>query len=256
LAVVGSIFAGPYFFGALMAIFLIIALFEFIRLTQINAKYLQWLLGFSGLTVYMMIVTYAWNILPAEVLFIGIGLPFILLLFSVLKNRIKIVSETAWMIFGFVYLVIPFALLNLFYYPGLDFSSSTFELVLGFFAVIWVNDTFAYLTGSALGKHKFAEKISPKKTWEGLFGGLAAGLVAGYLLWLFFNRMNLLEWLVFSLLIVIFGTFGDLLESVLKRKFKVKDSGKIIPGHGGILDRFDSILLAAPFVFIYLQLIG
>jgi phosphatidate cytidylyltransferase len=255
LAVIGAIFAGPVFFGVLLAVFLVMGLFEFVRLTQIDSPSFKWVLILSGVLLYAAIVLYTWKLFPAEILFITVFVPFILLIVPVIKNRVGRTSEAAWMIFGFVYLVVPFVLLNLLYYPGLDFSAHSHAVLLGFFAVIWMNDTFAYLTGTAFGKHKFAEKISPKKTWEGIFGGLLASIISGYILSLFFNELNFLQWMVFSLLIVIFGTFGDLLESVLKRNFNVKDSGKVIPGHGGILDRFDSILLAAPFVFVYLQLI-
>lgn len=134
----------------------------------------------------------------------------------------------------------------------MNFTHHSISLLLGFFIVIWTNDTFAYLSGMFIGRHKFFERISPKKTWEGTAGGLVFGLAAGYILSLFFDDFSLSEWLGYALTIIIFGTFGDLFESLIKRTLGLKDSGNIMPGHGGILDRFDSILLAAPFAFIYI----
>jgi phosphatidate cytidylyltransferase len=115
-----------------------------------------------------------------------------------------------------------------------------------------VNDTFAYLTGVTFGKHRLFERISPKKSWEGFVGGGLAALLSGYVFSLIIPEISLIQWLIFSEITVVFGTFGDLIESLIKRTVHVKDSGNIIPGHGGLLDRFDSMLLAAPSVFIFL----
>lgn len=120
---------------------------------------------------------------------------------------------------------------------------------------MWVNDTFAYLTGMLLGKHKFFERISPKKTWEGTIGGAVFTIVGAYVFSFFINDFTNFEWMGLGLVIVIFGTFGDLIESMIKRTYGIKDSGKIMPGHGGILDRLDSILIAAPFVLLYVVFI-
>jgi len=129
-------------------------------------------------------------------------------------------------------------------------------LVLGFLIILWSSDTFAYLTGRAFGKTPLAPKISPKKTWEGSIGGAICTLGISYILFKTIGQLNLLEWLGFALIIIVFGTFGDLIESRFKRILGVKDSGNILPGHGGILDRFDSLLFAAPFVLIFLTAIS
>ncbi|MDE5575315.1 MAG: phosphatidate cytidylyltransferase [Bacteroidales bacterium] len=119
--------------------------------------------------------------------------------------------------------------------------------LLGFFVLIWSSDIFAYLTGSLLGRHKLCPKISPSKTWEGAMGGFlfAVGLAYVWKIWLLPDT-GILFWLVFSVLTIVAGMGGDLLESAVKRKAGVKDSGRFLPGHGGVLDRFDSVLLAAP----------
>jgi len=129
-------------------------------------------------------------------------------------------------------------------------------LVLGLFIVIWVYDTGAYLVGTLFGKHKLFERISPKKTWEGAIGGgLIAVLTATFILGKYFPHLSVLQWTIAAILIVVFGTFGDLSESLLKRSAGVKDSGNILPGHGGILDRFDSALTASVVFWLYLQFI-
>jgi phosphatidate cytidylyltransferase len=102
------------------------------------------------------------------------------------------------------------------------------------------------------GRHKFFERLSPKKTWEGTIGGALFGIAGSFVLSLFYPELTIPEWIGYALTIIIFGTFGDLFESMMKRTAGLKDSGNIMPGHGGILDRFDSILMAAPFAFIYI----
>ena len=119
---------------------------------------------------------------------------------------------------------------------------------------IWINDTGAFLVGSAIGKKRLFERISPKKSWEGFWGGIAFNLVLAYILSTQFNVLSQLEWYGLAITVSIFATLGDLCESLLKRTLQIKDSGSILPGHGGMLDRFDSVLLAAPAAVIYLFL--
>ncbi len=129
-------------------------------------------------------------------------------------------------------------------------------LLLALFIFIWVNDTFAYLTGCTFGKHRLFERISPKKSWEGFVGGNIFTLVAAVVVARFVPQPSLLEWFIFAEIVVVFGTFGDLVESLLKRIMQVKDSGTAIPGHGGWLDRFDSLLFAAPAIAVYLYVLN
>lgn len=121
--------------------------------------------------------------------------------------------------------------------------------------LIWVNDSFAYLTGKNFGKHKLYSKISPKKTIEGFAGGFIAAIIGGVFIFYLSNSHSLAHWIVIAAIVSVFGTIGDLIQSKFKRQAGVKDSGKIMPGHGGIFDRLDSILYASPFVFLYLQII-
>ena len=129
------------------------------------------------------------------------------------------------------------------------------NIVAGILFLTWANDSFAYIVGSKIGKTPFFLRISPKKTWEGTIGGavfcmLTAGIIAQ-----FFTQLSLLDWLVVGAIVAVFGTIGDLVESLLKRSVGVKDSGSFMPGHGGFLDRFDAFIFCIPFVYFYLSVV-
>jgi phosphatidate cytidylyltransferase len=128
------------------------------------------------------------------------------------------------------------------------------RIMLGYFFILWASDTGAYFVGKYFGKHHLFERISPKKTWEGSLGGLASALLIAYVTSYFFTTINFSGWLVMAFIIVVAGTFGDLIKSLMKRSLHIKDSGNILPGHGGMLDRFDTLLGSAPFVSCYLIL--
>lgn len=152
----------------------------------------------------------------------------------------------AYSFLGQIYVALPFALCNILYFR---FSPL---ILLSLFAFIWINDTGAYLVGCTIGKHRLFERISPKKSWEGFWGGLILAAGAAFLAAQYFNDLNTWQWIGLALICSIFGTWGDLCESLIKRSLDVKDSGNILPGHGGWLDRFDSVLLAAPAAILYL----
>ena len=119
--------------------------------------------------------------------------------------------------------------------------------------ILWTNDTFAYVVGKKFGKRKLFESVSPNKTWEGTIGGAIFALALAYIMARYFRELYRSDWLIIAGIIVVFGNLGDLIQSKFKRSFNVKDSGNILPGHGGILDRFDGVYMAAPFVFAYIQ---
>lgn len=161
-------------------------------------------------------------------------------------------EQIAKLLLGYLYVIIPFAL-----FTGLGYllsSEYSFEIPLGFLILIWANDSGAYVFGITLGKNRLFERISPKKSWEGFFGGLIIAGIAAYIISNYFQSIELIHWMVISTIIVVFGTMGDLVESMLKRSKEIKDSGSILPGHGGVLDRFDALFMAAPIVYAYLHL--
>lgn len=158
---------------------------------------------------------------------------------------------------------ISMTLLGLFY-ASMPFTLLVFEvfadgvyrpsLPMGLFLILWANDTGAFAAGKTMGKHKLFERISPNKTWEGFLGGLFLACVFGYISSYLFVDISTLDWIVISFIVVIAGTLGDLVESLFKRSIKIKDSGSVIPGHGGFLDRFDGLLISLPIVVIYMML--
>lgn len=156
-------------------------------------------------------------------------------------------------LFAIIYSIVPFFLLYLCAYLDETKTEFQFELILGFFIILWANDTGAYLMGTAIGKNLLAPKISPKKTWEGLIGGILVSLLTAFILSKFYESLNLLQWLCASIIISLPAIAGDLFESYLKRKANVKDSGNLLPGHGGFLDRFDALLFSAPVYYFFLR---
>lgn len=170
------------------------------------------------------------------------------------------VADWAYTMLGQMYIALPFSMVVFLAFPLTDFGGSTFDylLPLSIFIFLWANDTGAYCTGSLLGKHKLFPRISPGKSWEGsIGGGIFVLIIAGIIGYLVNNNgmahhVGMAEWIGLGLVVVVFGTWGDLVESLFKRTLGIKDSGKILPGHGGMLDRFDSSLMALPAAVIYL----
>jgi phosphatidate cytidylyltransferase len=201
-------------------------------------------------------------ILPSS--FLIIFMIFVKALFD--KNTNPILN-IAYTIMGIIYVVLPFSLLvnisciDAMFGRSIDhlarqgFTSYNYHYVLGIIMLIWISDVSAYLVGSFLGKHKLYERISPGKTWEGSIGAAFLTIAGALVIASFFAELELKHWVVISLLVSVFGTIGDLVESMMKRQAGVKDSGKIMPGHGGILDRFDSLLFVSPFIYAYLTYI-
>lgn len=161
----------------------------------------------------------------------------------------------AYTLLGQVYCAGPFALLSLIVLSPSDAGTVIAPLFgLAMFVFVWLDDTGAYLVGSLLGRHRLFERISPKKSWEGFFGGLILVLLSSQVFSYYYPEVGWFHWLGLGAVVVVFGTWGDLVESLLKRTLGIKDSGKILPGHGGMLDRFDSVLMAIPAVYLYLEL--
>jgi phosphatidate cytidylyltransferase len=163
-------------------------------------------------------------------------------------------QNIAFSIFGVLYIALPFSLLLLTGFPEHQISGYVPTMILGYFFLLWTCDTGAYLTGISIGRHPMFARISPKKSWEGFSGGMILTVIVAIILSNYFTVLSRTDWVVIALIISTFGVWGDLIESMLKRSLQIKDSGSILPGHGGILDRFDSVLFSVPMVFLYLQL--
>lgn len=189
---------------------------------------------------------------PAYLIAGGFGIVWLQSLFS---HRTNPIESMVYTVIPWIYITIPFALLLEIPYLSTTSILKTyrFEIIISVFFLIWANDIGAYFVGKSIGKHKLFERISPKKTWEGSIGGLLSAIIIGFLLYSYWGLFSFSEWIGLTIITVVFGSLGDLVESQLKRVIGVKDSGTLLPGHGGFLDRFDAFLFALPFVYIYLQ---
>ncbi len=167
------------------------------------------------------------------------------------KTERKPFTNIAYTFLGIFYIAVPFALLN---HAAFENGYYNFEIILGALLILWASDTGAYFAGTLFGKTKLFERISPKKSWEGFWGGAALAIAMTYGISLYFESLSIVNWLIIALLIIIGGTFGDLVESLLKRSIEIKDSGDSLPGHGGFLDRFDGLFISAPFIAAYLEI--
>jgi phosphatidate cytidylyltransferase len=161
-------------------------------------------------------------------------------------------DKTSKFVYLIGYVILPIIILTKIPIREVKFEP---KIIISIFILIWTNDTFAYIVGKSIGKTKLFESISPKKTIEGFFGGAVFAIIAGILISIYYLPMSLFYWVSIALLVSVFGTIGDLVESKFKRIAVVKDSGTIMPGHGGILDRLDSVIFVAPFIYLFLQII-
>ena len=268
--VISSILLHPYAYAILMVGVMVWALLEFhdiINKDRVHiGKYIDVL---CGVTLFAVSFFYAQGHITGKIFLLFIPLLtflFISQLYSKNHHSFQAIANT---LTGVVYIALPFSLCNGLVYPPVDalnieerlqlpflnqYGEYVPDILLGFFILLWTNDTFAYLTGIMIGRHRLFERISPKKSWEGFIGGLICTIALSLLVARLFPIMPFYHWMAVAAIIVVFGVYGDLIESLLKRNLKIKDSGRFLPGHGGILDRFDSVLLAAPMMFFYLKI--
>ncbi|TNE75409.1 MAG: phosphatidate cytidylyltransferase [Bacteroidetes bacterium] len=201
-----------------------------------------------GVSIFTLLILALFNVIPSVFSLAIIPFMFIMNATELWRKEKNPIQNMAVSTFGLIYLIIPFFLMiYLNYTDQLRHGEETFfPLLAGFFLLVWTNDTFAYLTGMMIGKHKLFERISPKKTWEGTIGGAIFTILVGYIISLCTVQDDTILWVIAGVVIAPFATIGDLLESQIKRSLGIKDSGNILPGHGGILDRFDAALFAIP----------
>lgn len=256
---IGCIIGSPLSFGILFAIISGMATYEFCNLVNkqedvdINRNICT--LG----SVFLFFCFFYYGINPTDT---GIFIPYLILLVYLMISELYLkksnpIHNWAYSMLSQVYVGLPFALLNVLAFQSIEATSYyQFILPLSIFIFIWINDTGAYCTGMLFGKHRLFERISPKKSWEGSIGGAVFCIAAAFALAHWVPVMNTMEWIGMALTVVIFGTWGDLTESLMKRHLGIKDSGNILPGHGGMLDRFDSAIMAIPATVVYLYVLS
>jgi phosphatidate cytidylyltransferase len=254
MIILGSVIAGTWIFAVLFLFVSILTQQEFYQLMRKGDKTQTYIGLGAGIFLYGTLAASALGIGLTGINLIVLNLiPVVLVfIFALFSGASDPFADIGLILTGLLYIALPFGLLNYFYVPSLLPDSVNYGVLLGFFLIIWLNDTAAYLVGSAIGKHRLFERISPKKSWEGSIGGALFALFTAWLLASYFTVFMLWQWLTIALILVVFGTLGDLVESMLKRSLGVKDSGNILPGHGGMLDRFDAVLLSAPVVFVFI----
>ena len=260
IVLISCTYLHPYSLFGMYLIFVLIGSWEYLNILSKNSKISPNLpLGVFNATIGFLALT-SEPILGIDstpffaVLLVGVfGTPLI----ELFNKREHPFSNIAHSLFPILYVALPFGLLvlanNQFSDNSVNYNS---ELILGFYFILWSNDTGAYLAGKAFGKHKLFERISPNKTWQGSIGGGLLAIVISVVIGFTFISLPLWKWIIIGIIISVFGSMGDLVQSLFKRSMGVKDSGKIMPGHGGILDRFDGLLIASPFVFAFLSLVS
>ena len=264
LVVVGALLWSKWSAGALFAVIMLGGLVEFYRLCRKRGVEPMYSVGVAT-SVALFALTFAifsqWGtpatdntarIVLGALLYVMLIVPttFVCELWRKSPTPIENMATT---FMGIIYVALPMA--GILFIPQLLVGEWSAWAMLAFISIIWVNDVFAYLVGVTIGKHRLCERISPKKSWEGFFGGLVGAVGVSVLFGHLFGG-NLLVWCGLGLVMALAGVAGDLVESLMKREADVKDSGKMMPGHGGFLDRFDALLLAVPFALFYLIVIS
>lgn len=257
IAMLVPIWFGPYSSTLLFLVVSLLSLHEFYGIIQSETRqpnrpagYLAALCVYAGINAHHLFPT-----LPAALKGATLAYPaFALVLIAELyRKKAEPFTNISYTFLGILYTVLPFSLLN-----DLSFLSGSYDrgILLAYFFLLWSSDSFAYVFGNLFGKTRLFERISPKKSWEGSIGGALTTLAIAWLISCYQQQFNCFEWLGIAAIIIVTGTLGDLCESLLKRSLHVKDSGSILPGHGGLLDRFDALLISVPFLWAFLQLIA
>ncbi|URM35252.1 phosphatidate cytidylyltransferase [Flavobacterium anhuiense] len=264
-------------FITLFGVFLIITIYEFSNIVNLN-KIFSILFGISIYATIILVSHYNkqttvfindtfnsdisldTNIKQLDLILLAVtivvSIKCIIFLFYDFVQKVSTSSKYLYLL---GYITLPFVFIVKISFGTNDYNP---KIILGLFVLIWTNDTFAYLVGKSMGKHKLFERVSPKKTIEGFLGGVVFAAFAGFLISKLyiqpkpeFSSKSILIWTIIALIVSLFGTIGDLIESKFKRIAGVKDSGSIMPGHGGILDRLDSVIFVAPIIFLFYQIL-
>ena len=255
VVLIGAIFLGPYTFALLFLILSVFILKEFYSLA-VQAGYSPQIPAglVTGGILFILSYLLVNHLIPVKYIHAFLIILFFFPVYELFRKKETPLVNIAITGFGVLYVSVPLAILNFIVFPGnFGIPGYDYSLLICLLIFIWSSDSGAYLFGVKFGRNRLFERISPKKSWEGLLGGLFTSIVAAWMLSKFFTQYDFLFLITIAIVAVIAGTLGDLVESMIKRSVGVKDSGQFMPGHGGLLDRFDSLLLASPMIFFVLQ---
>ncbi len=251
--IMASLVYGEWTYFAMFLFIATLSLWEFYGLMKLQNYLPVRLLGVTvGVVMFILsflIESQNWSSNYYYALFPLASLSLVIKLYKKSDNTPFI--NIALFYLGITYVALPFALMNIIVFHHHFYS---YQILLGLLLIIWASDSGAYFAGTYFGKTKLFLRISPKKSWEGFIGGACTALVFAFIISLYYKDLALWEWIIISGIVVVVGTYGDLVESLFKRSMAIKDSGNSIPGHGGFLDRFDSLILAIPFIVVFLKL--
>lgn len=206
-----------------------------------------------GIIIFLANYFYVNKILSAKCFLLIIPLIIGVFIIELYRKSEQPFTNIGFTLLGLLYIAVSLSFAN--YIVIDDQLNYNPYLLLGFFFLMWSYDTLAYVFGISFGKHRLFERISPKKSWEGFIGGSVSTIGIAYVVSIIFPELRFFDWAIVAIIASVAGTFGDLVESSFKRSIDEKDSGRLLPGHGGVLDRFDAVLFALPLFFVYLQLI-
>lgn len=248
LLLIGATLYSPYSFLLLFGILLFFSVNEFCKLINLN-PIVPLVIAIGTFILFNLNNSIKTNEILLLIATLLVSIRMLLFLF---EKRSKPLDRNSKYVFLIGYIILPIII-----FTKIPFINNTYfpKVIISILSIIWTNDTFAYLVGRSIGKRKLFERVSPKKTIEGFIGGVFFSLIAGILFAKYYLSESLFHWMIIAFIVSGFGTLGDLIESKFKRNAGVKDSGAIMPGHGGFLDRLDSIIFAAPFVYLFYQIL-
>jgi len=255
---ISAVIWNEYSFSALFLFIAIMSMREFYTWSEKNQIQPQKILGLTSGIILYFYLSFFNNFIKPDFFLLIIPALFCIFIVELYTKSENPFINIAFTILGIIYLALPMALMNLISKAGVHGVEGTHHprIILGYLFLVWINDSGAYFFGKKFGKTKLFERISPKKTWEGSIGGGLVALIAASIISKYFIDIRGMDWIFISIIVIVTGTLGDLVESMFKRSIHIKDSGHVLPGHGGFLDRFDSFFISAPFVYMYLSLVN